>query len=188
MTTANGTSPDVQALALPASPAAAPARTSAGQQAAPLDNPPGTSEPVFFGWVAPALVVLALLAVALWARRRRQTVTRHVQLLETTAVGPKRSLLVARMGSEMLLIGSSEAGLVLLASRPSTEATAQALPGPRATPLPLTCVVAPVASPPPQPNDFAATEPDSFQSLLDESVEDLELRQKLARGLQGRVA
>ncbi len=192
MTTANDTSPDVQALPLPAVPSSPLARTLAVPGTGPLDVAPASAEPGLFGWAGPVMVLLALIAVALWARRRRQTSTQHLQILETTAVGPKRSLVVVRMGNEVLLIGSSEAGLALLASRPTSEAAAAAVPDPRATPLPLTDIVA-TASAPIQPSYFAAAparpiESDSFQSLLDESVEDQELRQKLARGLQGRVA
>src|SRR5450432_2969500 len=59
---------------------------------------------------------LALLAVAAYgfSRRRRGSLPRHIEILETTSLGPKRSLICARIGDETVLLGSSEAGITLL--------------------------------------------------------------------------
>jgi|GEM_PF-3282105 len=59
---------------------------------------------------------LALLAVAAYgfSRRRRGSLPRHIEILETTSLGPKRSLICARIGDETVILGSSEAGITLL--------------------------------------------------------------------------
>ena len=60
--------------------------------------------------------LLGILAVgAYWFARRRRTVSvRHIQIVETASLGPKRSLVVARVGEETLILGTSEAGITLL--------------------------------------------------------------------------
>jgi flagellar biogenesis protein FliO len=63
--------------------------------------------------------LLALALAALFATRRKQQGARFVRVLESTSIGPKRSLVVAQVGDEIMVIGSSEAGLQLLAARPS---------------------------------------------------------------------
>lgn len=65
--------------------------------------------------VIPA-ILLAVLAVAayLFARRRRVLVPRTIEIVETASLGPKRALVVAKVGDETLILGSSEAGITLL--------------------------------------------------------------------------
>ena len=64
----------------------------------------------------PALALLILAGLGYWlARRRRATAReRHIQILETATLGPKRSIVVARVGGETLVLGTSEAGITLL--------------------------------------------------------------------------
>jgi flagellar biogenesis protein FliO len=71
-----------------------------------------------------ALILLAVVAVVLGRRRKGQG--QLVRVLESTSLGPKRSLVVAQMGNETLLIGSSESGLCLLAARPRVESLSDA--------------------------------------------------------------
>jgi hypothetical protein len=74
------------------------------------------------------LLLAALAAAALVLARRRRGAPRMIQIVETASLGPKRSLVVARVGDELLLLGSSEGGIALLTARP-----AQPVEAPRAT-------------------------------------------------------
>lgn len=128
--------------------------------------------------VAPAAIVLALLAIAaLLLVRRRAGGGRIVQVIESAAIGPKRSIVVARVGDELLVLGSSEAGIQLLTSKPAParereeEAPAPALEESQAGVLARMGL---------------ARKPD-FEELLAESEGDRELRRKLAAGRTARV-
>jgi hypothetical protein len=66
---------------------------------------------------------------ALVLARRRHRVARVVDIVETASLGPRRSLVVARVGDELLLLGSSEGGIALLATRPAS-LLARACPDP----------------------------------------------------------
>ena len=141
-------------------------------------------------------LLLAVLAVVAWflARRRRRA-PRLVEIVESASLGPKRSLVVARMGGELLLIGSSEGGIALLSTRPAPPAAAEASAPARGEPHD------PSSQPRAAPAALAATllsrldfrrrpsppSPEPFDALLAESVEDLELRRKLAAGHVGSV-
>jgi flagellar biogenesis protein FliO len=118
-----------------------------------------------------------------------------VQVLETTALGPRRSLVLARLGDELLLLGSSEAGISLLRTQP---AGAEEAPAPVAHPggAQLPPQAASGREPPPALAGLVARlrrarpatpDPRPFDSLLAESAEDQELRRKLARGQAGSV-
>jgi flagellar biogenesis protein FliO len=150
------------------------------------------------------LVGVAGGALALTRRRaRRQGL---IQILETAAIGPKRSLLVARVNGQTMVLGASEAGITLLTS----------LEGGIAPPA-----AAVIGSPPPvaerpdepaapattetavepegemgilqrlfrrQPKDSSTQDAAAFRELLEESYEDQELRGKLAQGFSGKVS
>ena len=180
----------------------------------------------------PALLLLALaIGAYIVARRRRVTVKRHLQIVETISLGPKRSIVVARVGGETLVLASSEAGITLLKS---STTPAQA-PGGEIDALAAVAAAAPaeptldpeLAKPLmdalrdiPQPDmaparsGFRAIEggragglmgmfgrrssrdddelpsekvDTDFESLLEDSVEDQELRRKLAAGMSARV-
>jgi flagellar biogenesis protein FliO len=126
--------------ALGADPAAAPAaqastpapRTiapAAAQASPPLQLTASSPGPGTFA--LPALALLALAVAAFLASRRQRSTPRLVKLLETTSLGPKRSLAVAQVGGEILVLGVSEAGIQLLTTRPAELAAAepQAQPG-----------------------------------------------------------
>jgi flagellar biogenesis protein FliO len=135
-----------------------------------------------------ALVVLGAIALLL-SRRRAASGRRLVQVLETASLGPKRQLVVARMGDQLLLLGSSEAGIALLSTQPAVEAAAvvggavepRQPPGP-AHPGNLISLWSRILG---RPRGPAAP---SFDDLLLETTDDLELRRKLASGRPGRVA
>lgn len=136
-------------------------------------------------FLLPALVLLALGGLALWLRQRRPSAQRYLQVLETTSLGPKRALIVARLGDETLVLGSSEAGLTLLATRPFSEAA----PAPLRTAPPSAEGMTPLMQLKALFAHKPAVKPTAgFESLLQDSVEDEELRRKLAQGRGGRVS
>ncbi len=129
-------------------------------------------------WVS-ALLLAGLAAGAFALTRRRTRHTRMVELVESTSIGPRRSLVVARLGEELLLLGSSEAGIALLSTTPAPPRLAAAPAPPaegRGFGLLARLRLAPQRAPAP-----------AFDSLLSESLEDVELRRKLASGQAGSV-
>ncbi|HVP68859.1 MAG TPA: flagellar biosynthetic protein FliO [Anaeromyxobacteraceae bacterium] len=171
----------------PAPPAPAPEAIPATPEPAPLPS---------FVSALPAISALAALGAVglLLSRRRGGSGRRLVQVVETAHLGPKRQLVVARMDGQILLLGSSESGITLLASRPAApeveaEAKAAEASPPAAADAPAGRFQAAVTrlferrrdAPPP-------AEGSAFESMLEERSEDLELRRKLASGLAGRVA
>ena len=151
------------------------------------------------GPLAAGLFLALLAAATLVMARRRKRATRLVSILESVSLGPKRALVVARLGDELLVLGSSEGGIALLATRPATgllsESTdeppqGQESCGAGARPLPqghaaskggvldLLSRLKARAQPSPAPH---------FDALLTESLEDVELRRKLAAGLAGQA-
>jgi hypothetical protein len=98
--------------------------------------PPGAHDPLALSSAgssnAPSGVILgggALLALAAaafyFSRRRAAGSRRHIQILETASLGPKRALVVARVGDATMILGSSEAGITLLQSVPDADAPKQ---------------------------------------------------------------
>ena len=202
--------PQPSFAALPApTPVVQAAVSAAPARAAGLPDDAGPS-------LAAPLAVLALLgATALYLKRRNAGPVRgrSLRVLETTALGPRRSLVLAEVNGEWLLLGSSEAGLALLKSGPAAQAPAAVpTPAPSAAPEPqdaagmLAAVLPFRARPAPQPprvhqermpwlsmwerirgaNRPAAPAP-SFEQVLEESAEDELLRRKLQAGMRGQV-
>lgn len=173
--------------------------------------------------VAVPLVALLLLSgVAFWRRRSRPGRGRVVRIVETASLGPKRSLIVAEVGGQRLVLGASEAGITLLesgalAAAPALGAATTLSSADR--PSPSVAAAAPSASPSEQSDDLGEITveepepagqanvltrlfsskrrpaPESFARLLrsaqapspiddfEDSVEDRELRSKLAAGI-----
>ncbi|MFL5302318.1 MAG: flagellar biosynthetic protein FliO [Anaeromyxobacteraceae bacterium] len=212
--TASPTANDsVRAERSPAQPGgveAPPAPTLALTGAAPtLSSVPSSFSP---GSLAAGLLLAALAVAALVLARRRQRVARVVEIVETASLGPRRSLVVARIGDELLLLGSSEGGIALLTTRPASLA-ARPVAQDAAAPRParagdgamsglrdaLLARAAPAAPPEPaaptlRERILARLKPRAvapataaFETLLAESVEDVELRRKLAAGQIGSV-
>jgi flagellar biosynthetic protein FliO len=165
--------------------------------------------------VAP-LAVLALLGAAAFFLTRRAAGpgrSRSLRVLETTSLGPRRSLVLAEVNGEWLLLGSSEAGLALLKSGPATPAPAMATAPALHHEMPeapdaagmLAAVLPFRARPAPQPprvhqermpwlsmwERIRGTKPaaptPSFEQVLEESAEDELLRRKLQAGMRGQV-
>jgi flagellar protein FliO/FliZ len=77
-----------------------------------------TSGGLGIGKLAVPVLLLSAVAIAayLLTRRKRGGMNRQIEILESASLGPKRSLIVARVGEETLYLGSSEAGITLLKS------------------------------------------------------------------------
>jgi flagellar protein FliO/FliZ len=152
------------------------------------------------GPLAAGLFLALLAAATLVMARRRKRATRLISILESVSLGPKRALVVARLGDELLVLGSSEGGIALLSTRPAAGLLSES-----------------TVSPPPQRQEFLGAEacpplqghatskggvldlfsrlkararPSStppFDALLTESLEDVELRRKLAAGFAAQA-
>ena len=154
------------------------------------------------GAIAAGLLLAGLAAAALVMARRRGRVPRLVEIVESASLGPRRSLVVARLGDEILLLGSSEGGVTLLSTRPAAGLIRE--PAPRTEPLSGPPLFGPSGSGRPlstgmdspplgllsrlgsqlgfRPRTSSAP---LFDTLLTESQEDVELRRKLAAGRAG---
>jgi flagellar biogenesis protein FliO len=196
----------VQAEETPAAKAPAPASPSAADTvvaAAFLQNigtPPDSLKPTGFESVGASTALIPLLALAglgtcaALLARRRQVSARGIHIVESAGLGPKRSLVVADVLGERLVLAVSEAGISVLSTRPAPapalaeafEAEPERFP-PRAT----RAGRRPIAQP--RPMTFfqrllgRAPMGESFESQLGTSLEDEELRAKLAAGLRGVV-
>jgi flagellar protein FliO/FliZ len=168
-----------------ATPTATPTAIATATTAATISLPahPAVLASALPSLALPAFFLAALAVAAVVLGRRRRAAPRLVQVIEQTSLGPKRALVLARLGEEMLLLGSSEAGIALLKSQP---APAEAgLPRPAAAPAPgaIASVVARLKP----ARRAAAPGQAGFEDLLAESAEDQELRRKIAAGRAGSV-
>ena len=148
--------------------------------------------------VAPAAVFSLLGLAAYLLGRRRRTRASPLELVGTLSLGPRRQLVVTRFGGEELLIGSSEAGLHLLVRRPIAAAhgaddawlTSLAQEEDASVPVDDRAWQQPTVRheeesvPLVAPAEVAAPG-GPFEAMLDDSVEDQALRQKLAAGFRG---
>ncbi len=136
--------------------------------------------------VAPALGICGLAALAFTLKRRKKLQGGSIHIIEATSLGEKRSLVIADVMGERLVLGVSEAGVSVLMNRPTplaesssffmSEAPAVLEPAP--TTAPVMGFFARLKGQPP----VAA-----FENSLQESIEDQELRAKLASGMRGFV-
>lgn len=96
----------------------APAPTLA-TPAAP-DFTSGSSAPSPWGLAGAGLLILALAAATLWMQKRKRGTTRHIQVVETASLGPKRSLALVVVGRQSMLLSCCDAGIFLVSSQPAT--------------------------------------------------------------------
>jgi flagellar biogenesis protein FliO len=163
-------------------------------------------------FLAAAILVALGVAAALFARRRT-TRGRMIHIVETASIGSRRSLVVACIGGRTMVLGVSEAGVSLLDAQatpalpPPVPEKTLAAPIEEAA-LGLRNLVLGQSEPlaatsddakqegsllsrlfqRPQPSSEAARHAHEFNELLSESLEDQELRQRLAQGEAGQVA
>src|SRR5439155_20269481 len=87
--------------------------------AAPERDAAGAKSSGGNGGMLLAGVLLAGLAFAAFHfTRRRAAASRYIQIVESASLGPKRSIVVARVGESTMILGSSEAGITLLKALP----------------------------------------------------------------------
>jgi flagellar protein FliO/FliZ len=162
--------------------------------------------------VAGVAVLLVLGAAGVFFARRRGRRERMIRILETASIGPRRSLVVACVGSRTMVLGVSEAGVSLLDAPVVQDHTVD---GTRATAkgavedaalglrnLALAAGFAAEGTPTEaknessllgrlfhrKPREAEGLERQDFEELFAESLEDEELRRKLALGQAGRIA
>jgi flagellar biogenesis protein FliO len=135
------------------------------------------------GLAAP-LAAIAIIGLGITlALRKRGKSNKMVQVLETANLGPKRSLVVTRIGKQTMLLASSEAGISLLATVSESERSA------------------PITVPAEQKSESTSTQASllekllghhaphsAFAELLADTAEDQDLRRKLEAGVAGRVS
>jgi flagellar biogenesis protein FliO len=196
----------------PAKPAPATAPKAAASAVAPARDASAPAVAVAASSRSGSSLVLAIVLLvavaggALALTRRRARRQGLIQILETAAIGPKRSLLVARVNGQTMVLGASEAGIALLASLEG--GIAPPIAAVMGTPPhveeqldePASTSAAEAAVEPEgemgmlrrlfhrQPKDSSTQDAAAFRELLEESYEDQELRGKLAQGLSGKVS
>ena len=143
--------------------------------ASPKGEAPAPSATLLLGLVALGVGFFVFSAL----RRKQKLGGTGIHVIEAASLGDKRSLVIAEVMGERLVLGVSEAGVAVLMSKP-------------APPPPLT-VPAPLAPPSaPRPMGFFArltgkNPAPAFDAALQESLEDQELRAKLAAGVRSVV-
>jgi flagellar biogenesis protein FliO len=149
----------------------------------------------------PALALAGLAGAAFVLGRRRAKRPSAIKILETASLGPRRALVLAEIEGETMLLGSSEAGITMLRALPGRAATTAAAPRPEAASA-LEARVEPdqagylsrlfkrpEASAAPVAGAEAPSEGDkAFDEIFRESLEDEDLRRRLAAGLPGKVS
>lgn len=145
-----------------------------------------------FEWtnlVAPTLALLGLAGLAFALRRRQGHAPRNIRVVETAAIGPRRSLVIADILGERVVLAVSEAGMTVLSTRAAPSPALEPHTEPESLQIPD---IQPIRRTIPTMGFFqrlfgkpAATQP--FDEMLGESIEDQELRAKLAAGLKGYV-
>ncbi len=191
------------------------AKPATSVAASPKEPTPANLWSVALRALMPILILGALGVVGLKFTRKRRALGRHVRIVETTSLGPKRSLIVAKVGNETLLLGSSEAGIALIQVRPNEPADEDEFEP--AEPLtkvekgaPETLWVDSISHVVSHKDDVAEAGqvkllsrlfrkrrqdiPEAWPfanvldaSLMEDSMEDRDLREKLAMGMEARI-
>ncbi len=175
-------------------------RASRPSSLRPAPAPPSG---VPFGWIL-SVVVLAGVSILLLWRQRRRTGGGMIRIVETASLGPRRALVVAEVNGDRLILGTSEAGITLLTPLPpglgGTGTSEEVEPAPEdiiEEELPpegekgmlsrlfrRTRERAAVAS---EDDEGPSTMAEDFKDLLDDTMEDEELRRRLQSGRGGQV-
>jgi flagellar protein FliO/FliZ len=80
----------------------------------------GSSSPSPFGLAGGALIILGLGAATLWMQKRKRQGSRHIQVVETASLGPKRSLALVVVGRQSMLLSCCDSGIFLVSSQPAS--------------------------------------------------------------------
>ncbi|HEX4384828.1 MAG TPA: flagellar biosynthetic protein FliO [Myxococcales bacterium] len=152
------------------------------------------------GAIAGALVVVLLGGAAYFLRNQKKRNTSRIEVLETAALGPKRSLVLARVGGKTLLLASSESGISMLETvgefpQESTDPLEENEPAPQPAMLAKLRkfqqpkLASAAADPFSKLSKYLkpAEAAPQFDALFAEEQEDQELRMKLAAGYSARA-
>lgn len=168
----------------PASPSAADSivaaafKTSIGTPAQDLEPSPGAASSL----MAPGIALLALAVLALGLKKRQRVQGGSLKVIEAASLGPRRSLVIAEVMGERMALAVSEAGVTVLAKQPLPVAQHIELVTPVALSMPAPAMVKPMSM-----LERLKGHAPSFDAHLRESIEDQELRAKLAKGVRGVV-
>ena len=151
-----------------------------------------------------ALAMAGVCAVLLWRRRQRHG-NGVIRILESASLGPKRALVLADVGGQRLILGTSEAGIALL-SQLGVRGVAGAADGaPILDDTTLVTETTPIPAPEGEKgflarlftrkreeeylpdDDGPSTMAEDFRDLLEESLDDEELRRRLQAGIGGKT-
>jgi LPXTG-motif cell wall-anchored protein len=196
-----------EAASLPAAPAAATAAVRAGGTSEPR---PGLHAAPATGGIGSAwALTVAGLAVGasiflLWRRRQRHGGS-LIRILESASLGPRRALVVAEIEGQKIILGTSEAGIALLS--PLTNGTGIAVADLR-PPASEDPILITEETPGPTPGgekgflsrlfsrrreepffpeeEGPSTMAEDFRDLLEDSLDDDELRRRLQAGIGSR--
>ena len=128
-----------------------------------------------------ALAGLAALAFALKRRKAMKVGGASISIVEAASLGEKRSLVIADVLGERLVLGVSEAGVTVLMNRPVPQGEEAPMVLPAAERIPTA----------PEMGFFARLRGNpkakAFDDTLQESLEDQELRAKLQAGVRSVV-
>jgi flagellar protein FliO/FliZ len=179
----NPSAPEVGSAAIvpPPAPASVADSVVAAAFTPGIDTPDAelkTSQGGFVSVLGPASVLIALGALAFVLSRRRSSGGRNITLIESASLGPKRSVVVADILGERMVLGVSEAGIAVLSTRPAPLVAPVTPSVPAQTAPPMTFFD--------RLRGRVPTPPSSFEDTLRE-IEEGELRAKLALGQRGVV-
>jgi len=79
-----------------------------------------SGSPSPLGLAGGALIILGLGAATLWMRKRKRQGPRHIQVVETASLGPKRSLALVVVGRQSMLLSCCDSGIFLVSSQPAS--------------------------------------------------------------------
>ena len=214
--------PAVEASA-PKQPAGKPSKKEpAADPAAALKTP-----------TSPSLTLMLFLGMAgvagylIW-RKKKQARHGLIKILETASIGPKRSIVIAEINGERMILGTSEAGISLLNGAPGGHFTGTGIQPLSAALAAATQLPDDLQAPAPAPQQPSSgnrvpeattdgesnalarlfqrrskaeatakaaeqhqdpsTMAEDFRDLLEDSLEDEELRRRLATGVRGRTS
>jgi flagellar biogenesis protein FliO len=129
--------------------------------------------------LVPLLGIVGLAAFVFTMRKRRQQIAGEgIRVLEATSLGDKRSLVIADVLGERMVLAVSEAGVTVLMQKPAPELEPVVISAPPPVPSPTMGFFARLTG---------KTPVTAFDAALQESLEDQELRAKLAAGVRGVV-
>jgi len=189
--------PPVEAPAAPApapEPTLAPAAAQAVPPAVAPELPRQDASPLR-GLLLPGGALLALGGVALLFTLRKGRAPGALRIVESVSMGPKRSLVIAKVGDEELVLGCSEAGISLLSTRNEARPAAPAAREASVDPW-LESFSGKAAAPRAEAPDAVSalarlfgkagrSRRPSFDDLLADSAQDQELRRRLSEGAKG---